>query len=106
VLTRDLELLKHGALEHGYLPRSVDPEEQAREVFRYFDLQDRAAPFTRCMVCNGELQNAHPEQVAERVPEKVRQWCNAYRECQQCGNVYWKGSHYEKLKMQVNRLLH
>src|SRR5919202_6492437 len=56
LLTRDRGLLKRSLVVHGYYPRSDDPERQLAEVVARFDLGRAAAPFTRCMQCNGELE--------------------------------------------------
>ncbi|MDZ7691828.1 MAG: Mut7-C RNAse domain-containing protein [Balneolaceae bacterium] len=105
VLSRDLGLLKHGALEFGYWPRSTDPEVQVEEVLDYFELRDKVDPFTRCMKCNGWLESATLDEVAENVPPNVKSWCSDYRQCQSCEQVYWKGSHFRKLITTVNKLL-
>lgn len=105
LLSRDLELLKHGRLDYGYWPRSTDPEKQVAEILEYFDLKDDIAPFTRCMKCNGLLSSVELEQVAESVPPNVQEWCSEYRQCRQCGQVYWKGSHFKKLVDKVNNFL-
>lgn len=105
VLSRDLGLLKHGRLEFGYWPRSTDPEVQVEEVLNYFELRDTLDPFTRCMKCNGLLESVTLDEVAESVPPKVKAWCSDYRQCQNCEQVYWKGSHFTKLVATVNKLL-
>ena len=38
ILTRDVELLKHGAVTHGYWLRSTNLEQQVIEVLCHFDL--------------------------------------------------------------------
>lgn len=56
ILTRDRGVLKHTAVTHGYWVRSTVPRQQLSEIMRVFDLVGDTRPFTRCMLCNGELQ--------------------------------------------------
>ncbi|WP_455382873.1 Mut7-C RNAse domain-containing protein, partial [Salinispira pacifica] len=68
VLTRDQGLLKRSIVSHGYWLRSQDPEEQAVEVIRRFDLARLVKPLTRCPVCNEELEPVARETVYHLVP--------------------------------------
>lgn len=45
LLTRDVGLLKRGAITHGYYVRQTAPRKQLDEVLRRFDLANAAAPF-------------------------------------------------------------
>ena len=105
ILTRDLGLLKNGSAEYGYWIRSTNPEQQLLEAFRRFNLKEQIKPFTLCMECNGELNPVDLEEVRNRVPPKVQEWCDEYQQCSKCKKVYWKGSHYDKLKAKVENVL-
>lgn len=104
VLSRDVGLLKHGALDFGYWPRSDDPDRQVIETLSYFEQKDLLNPFTRCLACNGLLEPAEPGEVTEEVPEGVKAWSEEYRRCASCGKIYWKGSHYEDLSRTVTAI--
>ncbi|MDR8394210.1 Mut7-C ubiquitin/RNAse domain-containing protein [Aliifodinibius sp. S!AR15-10] len=104
VLSRSLDLLKHGKLEFGYWPRSDDPDQQVVEVVDYFELLPEFSPFSRCLECNGLLAEVELQEISGQVPEKVRQWCDDYVQCGQCGKAYWQGSHYEKLKKKIDQI--
>lgn len=105
LLTRDRELLKHGSLTHGYWVRSDDPLEQAREVIRRFDLSGQARPFTRCPTCNGLLRRTEKAAVADRIPPRTAAWIDEYYICSGCGKLYWRGTHYRRLRELISRLL-
>ncbi len=105
VLTRDRELLKRGALTHGYWVRSTDPVEQAREVVRRFDLASQVRPFTRCLACGGVLAPVEKEEVRERIPPRVAAWRDEYLLCSRCGKLYWEGTHHPRLRATVERIL-
>lgn len=105
ILTRDLNLLRNGSTRYGYWVRSENPDCQLEEILSRFDLQEQLQPFSRCMICNGMLEEASLEEVRDKVPPKVQKWCDRYHRCKECGKVYWKGSHYDKLKEKVDRLV-
>jgi len=104
LLTRDRGVLKHAAVTHGYWLRETDSRRQAAEIVRRFDLTRSIRPFTRCMACNGGLRAAAVEKIRERVPARVAEWCNEFRECPECGRVYWQGSHYRRMRRWIQEL--
>ena len=104
ILTRDLELLKHGDTNWGYWVRATNPDKQIEELFERFQLTEHLHPFTRCMECNGILQQTDLESIKELVPPKVQEWHSTYWQCSNCEQVYWQGSHFKKLKQKVERL--
>lgn len=95
LLTRDRELLMRRAVVHGYCPRSDDPELQAIEVVRRYELASRAAPFTRCIRCNGALEPVAKADVLEELPPRTRVEHDRFARCTDCGQVYWPGSHVD-----------
>ncbi len=98
MLTRDRGLLKRSVVTYGYHPRSTDPRQQLIEVLRRYDLFDRIRPFHRCLRCNGLLVDVDKAAVADRLSPRTRDHYDAFRQCRSCGQVYWQGSHYERLR--------
>ena len=43
--------------------------------------------------------------VLAAVPQGVREWCRDYFRCDTCGNIYWKGSHYNRMIAMVRDAL-
>ena len=101
VLTRDRDLLKHNAVTHGYWLRSTDPVEQAREVVRRFNLETLIDPFRRCLVCNGLLEPVEKREVLTQVPPRVAVEHDEFFRCISCQKLYWRGTHYPKLKKHI-----
>jgi uncharacterized protein with PIN domain len=101
LLTRDVGLLKHSALTHGYYVRSTDPTQQMVEVVRRFHLSDRLQPFTRCLRCNDLLEEASPDQVHRLAPPRVLELHDEFRHCPGCDRLYWRGSHHSRLEQIV-----
>ncbi len=98
ILTRDRAMLRHGDVTHGYWLRSTDPEEQLQEVVRALDLSESVRPFTRCMVCNVELEPVEKDDVVDRVPPAVSEAFDEFTRCPGCRRIYWRGSHYERME--------
>jgi len=104
LLTRDRGLLKRSVVTHGYCVRETDPRQQLVEILRRFDLFGAIAPFHRCLRCNGLLQPVSKEAISDRLPPRTRQHYDEFRICQDCGQVYWKGSHYERMQRFIERV--
>jgi uncharacterized protein with PIN domain len=104
VLTRDRGILKHARLTHGYCVRSPASVEQVREVVARFDLRSSIAPFKRCMICNGAIRVVDRRDVEHRLPPRASRDHDEFRHCEGCDRVYWKGSHYARLRALVERL--
>ncbi|PKV76084.1 Mut7-C RNAse domain-containing protein [Pontibacter ramchanderi] len=104
LLTRDVDLLKNKAIPAGYWLRSQHTKEQLTEVIRRFRLIDWLRPFTRCMVCNGEIKAVSKEAVQEQLPPKTRLYFEDFYQCRDCKRVYWKGSHYERMQVSIQQI--
>jgi uncharacterized protein len=89
LLTRDRLLLMRRVIRHGYCPRSDDPELQALEVVRRFDLVPHLAPLSRCVRCNGRLHPVDKAEVLELIPPRTRVEQEKFARCDACGQVYW-----------------
>lgn len=98
ILTRDRGLLKRRTVTHGYLVRSSQPREQLAEVFRRFDCVGQVRMFTRCIECNRPLTRVDAEAVSDRVPPVVAATYSDFSVCEGCGRVFWRGSHWERMK--------
>ena len=105
ILTRDIGILKHNQVTHGYWMHNTDPEKQFQEVIHRFDLQGKVHTFTRCLKCNGTLKEVSKDAVLEKLPECVKIHFDEFWQCSSCGNVYWKGSHYDRMKGKIEKLL-
>jgi uncharacterized protein with PIN domain len=104
LLTRDRGLLKHSAITHGYWLRETDSRRQTAEVIRRFDLAHSIRPFTRCMACNEVIQPVLKERVRHLLPPRTIELHDEFRQCPQCGRVYWKGSHYDRMQRWIENL--
>lgn len=98
ILTGDIGILKNNAVTHGQWIRSSNAREQVCEVLERFDLSSCMKPFTRCTVCNGMIRPVPKETVADRLEPRTLHCYDEFYRCASCGKVYWKGSHYQRMK--------
>lgn len=105
LLTRDKGLLMRSVVTYGYYVRNTDPQQQIVEVLRRFDLFDLVSPFQRCLRCNGILQPVDKQVVIDQLPDTVVLYTDEFHRCQKCAQIYWKGSHYERLQRFIDGLL-
>ncbi|MBS3940331.1 MAG: hypothetical protein KG028_05150 [Actinobacteria bacterium] len=93
LLSRDRGLLMRRQVVHGYCPRAQDPQLQLLEVADRYRLAPRAAPGTRCIRCNGDLEPVDKQAVLHRLPPRVRTGQDRFTRCSSCSRVYWPGTH-------------
>jgi uncharacterized protein with PIN domain len=101
LLTRDQGLLKRRSVAHGYFIRETHPRRQFVEVLRRFgplDLQ----PFSRCLRCNGVLRDVAKSEVHAKLLPRTQQYYDHFQVCSGCGRVYWRGSHWKRLKQAID----
>lgn len=99
LLTRDTSLADQAG-DWGLLIESTDPHEQLRELARAgVELEPR---IERCSTCNGVLS---------RVPQGATtpEWAPSPSEtdvwrCTECGQLYWRGSHWDDVVRRLSEL--
>lgn len=104
LLTRDRRLLMHAAVCHGYYLRSQNPLEQTLEVLRRFQLGSALASFSRCLRCNAVLRPVGKDEVLDRLEPLTRIYYKQFRNCSGCGQIYWSGSHFQKLEKRIEAI--
>jgi hypothetical protein len=104
LLTRDRRLLMRRELTHGCFIRPVTPQKQLACLLERLQLCPEIAPFTRCTLCNGLLEERRPAQVQSLVPPRVRASQEAFWQCQDCKRLYWRGSHWQAMCRRIQAL--
>ncbi len=97
LLTRDRGLLKRRQVTHGYLITTRDPRQQLMDVVRRFDLISSIQQFTRCIACNGILVSVCKADIIQQLEPRTKQYFELFKRCENCGKIYWKGSHYDRM---------
>ena len=105
LLTCDRKLLHRKEITHGYFVRSRDPQVQVGEVIRHFRLKQHIRPFSRCINCNGSIAPVDKAMIADRLQPRTRQHYDVFYICQDCGQIYWQGSHVPEMIKLVRELV-
>lgn len=105
ILTRDRHLLQAGAVTRGYWVRSGFVDAQLQEVLQRFDLFSQIQSFRRCLLCNGAIEETPKANVLDQLEPKTIRYYNRFFQCGQCGQVYWKGTHFDKLQERIGQFI-
>jgi uncharacterized protein len=82
-----------------------DPAHQLRQVLEQAGIRPDPSFFlSRCLICNVPVREVQREDVAGKVPDGVFQRSRSFRECPECGRIYWEGSHAERMKKRLQNL--
>ena len=84
------------------VPRE-DPEAALRGIAAAFE--PAGPPFSRCPVCNTALERRHPVEARGEVPGRVLRSGSGLSHCPGCGKWYWEGSHVERMRAWLERVL-
>ncbi len=103
LLSRDRRLLMRKIISAGYCLRSLDPLEQLSEVIERFDLKTWIHPFHRCLRCNHPLEHVEKEAVLDRLEPLTRLYFDEFQICPACKQIYWKGSHYDRMTQLIEQ---
>jgi hypothetical protein len=103
-VTRDSVLARRFPELDVFRLEAEDPFEQLAAVVRWYELDCVAHAFTRCMVCNGLLQEIDKNAYRDAIPPKAFEMCRQFAKCAGCGKLYWDGTHYMRMKRRIAEL--
>lgn len=105
LLTRD-HLLSQTRAVHVYYVSAKDTRQQLVEVVRALGLSpDASKLFTRCTLCNTPIVSVDEAVVRDLVPPNVRGKDITFMRCPACAQIYWRGSHVERLMVELADIL-
>ena len=108
VLTKDTQLMKRKIVTNGQvkvlLLQDDDSKEQLRQVVKILNLDCYLKQFTRCLECNQSLEPKTKEEVKDLVPPYVSRTQSQYMQCPSCHRVYWRGTHWQRMKRELDKL--
>jgi hypothetical protein len=62
----------------------------------------KVQPFSRCLCCNDVLRDVPKSTVDRLLLPRTSQHNDAFEVCSGCGRVYWKVSHWKRLKQAID----
>lgn len=108
ILTKDTQIIRRRIATSGQLKviliESDDSKEQLRQVVKELGLDCCFRQFTRCLECNQSLIPRSKEEVKELVPPFVFQTQTQYMQCPSCLRLYWQGTHWQRMKRELEKL--
>jgi uncharacterized protein with PIN domain len=94
------------AYSGAILVTGQDPLEQLRQVLEQAGVRpDPKLLLSRCLICNVPVQGVTREVVAGRVPDRIFEKTELFRQCPKCGRIYWEGSHEKRIKKRLEGLI-
>ncbi|MCG6982634.1 MAG: Mut7-C RNAse domain-containing protein [Deltaproteobacteria bacterium] len=106
LLTRNRRAQKWRGKGNVFIVKGNDPKIQLREVVKGLGLPELdAVIFSRCLGCNRTLDPVKRETVREEVPDYIYQKHEEFYRCNDCGKVYWHGSHAVRMRQQLQKML-
>ncbi len=95
--------LKKLGYEVFLVPRH-DFEYQLCSVIKYYKLKSELS-LDLCAYCSSPLKEISKEEIKDRIPPKVYEEAYDFTVCSNCGAIFWKGSHYERMKNKLKEIL-
>ncbi|MBE0415088.1 MAG: Mut7-C RNAse domain-containing protein [Dehalococcoidia bacterium] len=107
LLTRDTQIMLRRVVTSGRLKALLiegdNPKAQLRQVVTAMKL-DQERNFTLCLECNEPLAPRSKEEVKDLVPPYVFKTQSQYVQCPVCHRVYWRGTHWQRMKKELETL--
>lgn len=104
LLSRDRQLLMRQTVTHGCYIRPGPTRTQLAALLQRLQLCAEIAPFSRCTLCNAELEAIAVERVRTALPPDVAARHQEVWRCRGCGHLYWQGSHWRAMRKEIARL--
>lgn len=101
LLTRDLELYQQATakgVQAFYVDGQTEAENLAKIAQKFGISLDVDMKRSRCPKCNAQVKPIPKEKVAGRVEETTYAHYNEFWECPKCGQVYWQGAHWTRIR--------
>jgi hypothetical protein len=108
LLTKDTGIFRRGVVYSGELKLILinddEVKEQLLQVVQALNL-DVFEPFSLCLECNQPLVPRDKEEIRDSVPPYVFQTQNQYMQCPSCHRIYWRGTHWQRMREELEKLI-
>jgi hypothetical protein len=105
LLTRDFELYQRAIgrnIDAYYLQGSTGEAKLAELAKRYHINLEIDVASSRCPKCNSSIKPASREEVLGKIPDSTLEHYKEFWKCPNCGQIYWQGSHWNKIRKTLN----
>jgi uncharacterized protein with PIN domain len=101
LLTRDFALYQHAVargVEAFYVEGQTQQERLAELATRFGISLEIDMATSRCPRCNTQVKLVPIEKIVGRVEKNTLEHNTKFWECPECGQVYWQGAHWTKIR--------
>jgi hypothetical protein len=103
LITRDTKMIEYRQAEDiVVLLKSNAVEECIAELSQRLSIDWLYRPFSRCLECNGLLEQIELSEGSGVPKEALERGTRAYR-CAGCGKLYWEGSHVRRMRGKLEK---
>ena len=105
ILTRNTKLVPGRAGDRIIRVIEDKPSFQLRDLIQEGLISlDGKDLFTRCLLCNGLLDEIPREEAEGKVPDFILCQQKKFFRCPQCRRIYWQGTHPKNMQRAVDEL--
>lgn len=80
-------------------------DKQIKQLLAQLKLKTKpGGMFTRCVICNVELQEAAKSRLKNKVPEYVYQTQEKFTRCPECKRLFWPGTHWGNVRKYLEKI--
>lgn len=105
LLTRDVELYKQAIAKgaEAFLIEYPNQTANLASLAKRFKLRlEVNVKISRCPKCNGTIRTVSKTEITQKIPATTSSNYNEFWQCQQCGQVYWRGAHWNRIEETLN----
>ncbi|MFQ5781438.1 MAG: Mut7-C RNAse domain-containing protein [Nitrosopumilus sp.] len=108
IISRDRHLInraKKNGLSSIYISKDNEID-QFLEILQTLplDLAEISGETARCTKCNSKTSSINKSEIENKIPQGVLEFNDKFWECDDCGQIYWEGTHIKNLQKFVHEL--
>ena len=101
LLTRDLklyQLARKRGVDTTLVKGATEAEKLAILANRFSFKLEIDVTVSRCPKCNTLIRSVPKDEIGDRIPEVTSTYYDEFWECPGCGQIYWRGSHWQRIE--------
>jgi hypothetical protein len=108
IISKDEDLIIHAKkkdIQFIYITKE-DEIEQFKELLKKTNLEINkiSGDLARCTKCNSKTFQIKKSEIQNEIPKQVLDCHNKFWKCGVCDQIYWEGTHIEKLQEFVQKI--
>lgn len=106
IITRDTRLVERKYIPRFIIIKSDKYMEQLKQLVAELGLvPDPNLFFSRCLLCNAEIESISKDIVKPKIPPYVFETQESFLRCPSCNKIYWSGTHVDRAKEKLCEIL-